>query len=112
MNEFTSYETEMSRGFVQNCINVCRIRYRGFPWPLFMILAPNLFADVDDGGSHSAEIDVINVVIDAVNMFAPSKLQRGGEFEREKTKRRYFQVIGSSPEFNHLKISSFSPFLL
>ena len=77
-----------------------------------MILAPNLFADVDDGGSRSVEIDVVNVVIDAVNMFAPSKLQRGGDFEREKAKRRCFEVIGSDLVFNHLKISSFSLFLL
>ena len=77
-----------------------------------MILAPNLFVVVDAGGSHSVPIDVVNVVIDAVNMFAPSKLQRGGDLERKKAKRRYFQVIGSSPEFNHLKISSFSLFLL
>lgn len=109
MDGFPSYETEINRGVVQNCINVCRLQ---FPWPLFMILAPNLFADVDDGGSRSVEIDVVNVVIDAVNMFAPSKLQRSGDFERENAKRRYFQVIGSAPGFNHLKISSFSFFLL
>ena len=85
---------------------------KNFSLPLYVILVPNLFVIADAGGSHSVEIDVVNVVIDVVNMFAPSKLQRGGDFEREKTKRRYFQVIASSPEFDHLKISSFSLFLL
>ena len=68
-----------------------------------MILAPNLFAVADAGGFHSVPTDVVNVVTGAMNMFAPScKLQQGGDFEREKTKRIYFHVMGSSPGFHHL----------
>ena len=77
-----------------------------------MILAPNLFAVVDAGGSHSVPIDVVNVVTVAMNMFVPNcKFEQGADFEREKAKRRYFQVIGY-PGFNHFKTSSFSLFLL
>ena len=108
-------KTWASEGIFQHkCAHVNNCTHGNHPrWSfLQIILALNLFAGAVDGGTLLVQIDDASHAIIVDSTSVPNcRLWQDADFEKQKAKRKCFQLIGSS-WFHQLKISSFSLSLL